>query len=392
MNQDRIRQLLRLYADNISTREEVEELFALMKGSEADEQLEQIIVASMEEATPGIALLPEDWERLWNNIRTSATPASKKATVVSFLKKSVAAAALLLLVGTALLFLLYKKREATIAARDKQPYQNDIQPGGNKAVLTLADGTVIILDTAQNGYLANQNNTNIIKLNTGLLSYKKSGNTDGKVLYNTITTPRGGQYQVQLPDGTVVWLNAESSLQFPTGFVGKQRRVELKGEGYFEVAKNAAMPFVVIAGKMDVLVLGTHFNIMSYGDEENMNTTLLEGNINLTNNGITKNLQPGHQAVVSRSTNAIAISTANVKQVMAWKNGEFRFKEAGIKEIMRQVSRWYNVDVEYQTKNDDQYFTASLPRMQNVSALLQMLELTGTVHFKIDHKKIIVLP
>jgi transmembrane sensor len=179
---------------------------------------------------------------------------------------------------------------------------------------------------------------------------------------------------------------------FPAIPVGKQRRVDLKGEGYFEVAKNAAMPFVVTAGKMDVLVLGTHFNIMSYGDEENMNTTLLEGNINLTNNGITKNLRPGHQAVVSRSTNAIAISTANVKQVMAWKNGEFRFKEAGIKEIMRQVSRWYNVDVEYQTKNDDQYFTASLPRMQNVSALLQMLELTGTVHFKIDHKKIIVLP
>lgn len=392
MNQDRINQLLKLYADNISTREEVEELFALMEHDEADEQLKQMVACTMEDAEPIVELSPENWAKIWNNIRPLATPTSKKEILILFLKRHVAAAALILMAATVFCFMIYKKKEGTIVAENKRHYQNELKPGGNKAVLTLANGTNIILDTAQNGYLVNQSNTKIIKLNNGLLKYKKSVNTDGTVLYNTITTPRGGQYQVELPDGTIVWLNAESSLQFPTSFTGKERKVELKGEGYFEVAKNADMPFIVTAGKMDVHVLGTHFNIMNYADEDNTNATLLEGNINLTTNGVTKNLKPGHQAVVSRSTNSLAISAANVKQVMAWKNGEFRFKETGIKEIMRQVSRWYNVDVEYQTNNDNQYFTASLPRMQDVSALLQMLELTGTVHFKIAFKKIIVLP
>lgn len=391
MNQQRIRQLLKLYADNIATKEEVAELFVLMKGSESDVELKKIMLASVNDE-PAIILSQQNWDQIWNNIHQEVTVSSRKKGSVLFIKKYVAAASLLLVVGSAVFFMLNKKKETTAGIVSKTDNKNDIKPGGNKAMLTLADGSVIILDTAKNGYVTNQNNTKIIKLNTGLLSYKKDGKNEGKVLFNTITTPRGGQYQLELPDGTVVWLNAASSLIFPTAFVGKERRVELKGEAYFEVAKNAAMPFHVTASNTDITVLGTHFNIMSYAEEENISTTLLEGNINLTANGATKNLQPGRQADVNKTTGSIEEHNANIKQVMAWKNGEFRFKETGIKELMRQVGRWYDVDVEYQTKSTNQYFTASLPRMQNVSALLQVLELTGTVHFKIDNKKIIVLP
>ena len=390
MSQERIRQLLKLYTDNTATKEEVAELFGFFKSGESDGQLEQLIAGSVNEELAA-TLSKENWDQIWNKIHPELITTSKKRVPVLFIKRYVAAASLLLMMGSAVFFMVYKKRESQpgIAASKKQI--NDIKPGGDKAMLTLADGTVIILDTAKNGYVTNQNNTKIIKLNTGLLSYKKVGKSEGKVLFNTITTPRGGQYQLELPDGTVVWLNAASSLIFPTAFVGKERRVELKGEAYFEVAKNAAMPFHVTASNTDVSVLGTHFNIMSYPEEENISTTLLEGSINLIANGVTKNLQPGRQADVNRTTNNVGEHSANIKQVMAWKNGEFRFKETGIKELMRQVGRWYDVDVEYQTSTD-QYFTASLPRMQNVSALLQMLELTGTVHFKIDNKKIIVLP
>ncbi len=391
MSQERIKQLLKLYADNAATKEEVKELFGFMKSGESDGQLEQIILRSVNE-DPAFSLSQENWDQIWNKIHQEVITTHKKRVPLLFVKRYIAAASLLLIVSTAIFFMVHKKKERMPGIAANKEHKTDIKPGGVKAMLTLADGSVIILDTAKNGYVANQNNTKIIKLNTGLLSYKKEGKNEGKVLFNTITTPRGGQYKVELRDGTAVWLNAASSLIFPTAFVGKERRVELKGEAYFEVAKNAAMPFHVTTSNTEVTVLGTHFNIMSYAEEENISTTLLEGSINLTANGVTKNLQPGRQADVNRTTSNISEHNANIKQVMAWKNGEFRFKETGIKELMRQVGRWYDVDVEYQTTSTGQYFTASLPRMQNVSALLQMLELTGTVHFKIDNKKIVVLP
>ena len=391
MEQSRIDYLLKLYADNVSTKKEVEELFSLLKREESQAYLKKIIVDSSNENEPVKVLHPE-WEGIWAKIQADIVKVDKKMLTLGLFKKIAAAASLILTVGAGFFFIAHKKKAALpeiVAAREKK---NVIQPGGNKAVLTLADGSLIILDTIQNGYLTSQSNTKIIKLNTGLLSYKKSAQNKGEVLYNTIATPRGGQYQVQLADGTNVWLNAASSLRFPTSFSGKERRVELKGEAYFEVAKNASMPFHVNANAMDVLVVGTHFNIMNYGDEAEIKTTLLEGKIDLTANGITKKLKPGKQAVVNRATNNIALGVANIDQAMAWKNGEFRFKETPLKELMRQIGRWYDVDVEYQSNSTDQAFTASLPRMQSVSAMLQLLALTGTVHFKIDNRKIIVLP
>jgi len=391
MDQNRIRHLLKLYADNISTKEEVEELFSLVKASGSDEQLKRLVMESANDEEPAIDLSEENWDQIWNNIRSGTIKPGKKPVIAIFLRYA-AAAFLALIAGMGIFFIVHKKKENSIGIVRSINHKNDIPPGGNKATLTLADGSTIILDTAQNGFLTNQRGTKIIKLTTGLLSYKRAGKDDGKALYNTVTTPRGGQYQLELPDGTLVWLNAASSLYFPTVFVGKERKVELKGEAYFEVAKNASMPFHVEVSNMDVQVLGTHFNIMSYFDEENINTTLLEGRVNLTVNGVTKNLLPGKQAVVNKKTNAVELSNAIIKQAVAWKNGEFRFKETGIRELMRQVGRWYDVDIVYQTNSNNQYYTASLPRMQNISALLQTLELTGTVHFKIENRKIIVLP
>jgi ferric-dicitrate binding protein FerR (iron transport regulator) len=234
--------------------------------------------------------------------------------------------------------------------------------------------------------------------------------TAGEVLYNTITTPAGGQYKLELPDGSKVWLNAGSSLYFPASFTGSKRMVKLTGEAYFEVAKvrseGKKRPFIVVIppsasgiGGGQVEVLGTHFNVNAYNDESVIKTTLLEGKVKVSsanaalanNKPQTSNyklLSPGKQALLNSQTHTIKITDANTEQAVAWKNGFFRFKETGIHELMRQVARWYDVDVEYQTNRTDQYYTGVISRSQNISALLQMLELTGTVHFQIDNNPV----
>ena len=375
MDENRIRFLLKLYADNLATPKEVEELFGLLKTAEPDDHLKKMVVQSIIYVEPEIVLSEESWDKIWNSIRAKALQPGRKKVSLYVLTRNIAAAVLITIIGIGGFFIWNKKKQNIPVAVKRTIDKNDISPGGNKAVLTLADGSSIILDTAQNGYVANQSNTKIIKLNTGLLSYKSAEKNDGRILFNTITTPRGGQYQLELADGTPVWLNSASSLTFPTAFAGKERRVELNGEGYFEVAKNVSMPFHVKVNNIDVKVLGTHFNIMGYNDEENINTTLLEGKVNVTANEVTKSLLPGKQAILNKTTNRFEISKANISQAVAWKNGEFRFKDTGIKELMRQVGRWYDVDVEYRTSATGQVFTASLPRMQNVSSSCKRLSL-----------------
>jgi ferric-dicitrate binding protein FerR (iron transport regulator) len=244
-----------------------------------------------------------------------------------------------------------------------------------------------------NGALARQGDAKVLKVDAGKLVYNSIGLKNGQVFYNTITTPRGGQYEVTLADGTIVWLNAASSLHFPTAFIGKERTVSLTGEGYFEVAKNKSMPFHVEVNGMDVMVTGTHFDVMAYANEENTKTTLLEGRVMvIPANGKEQILLPGRQAVLNNEAHDIKMINADLDQVMAWKNGYFRFRETNIRDVMKQLERWYDVDVEYKTTRSDQDYTGMMPRMQNASSLLQTLELTGTVHFKIEGKKIIVLP
>jgi len=275
--------------------------------------------------------------------------------------------------------------------------QDDVAPGGNKATLTLANGSKIILDSTHNGALTEQGGINVVKLN-GQLAYKPGGNKTVELLYNTVTTPKGGQYQLLLADGSRVWLNAASSLRFPTAFIGNERKVELTGEGYFEVAKNASVPFKVnIAGKCEVEVLGTHFNINAYADEATVNTTLLEGKVKVT--AVTQLqpathkaqiLSPGQQTLLYSSGMIKLNTNVNVEEVMAWRNGVFNFDGADIDVVLRQLARWYDVSIVFEGEVPRRNFAGEMQRDLNLSQVLRILE-KNNVRFRIEGKKLIVL-
>ena len=392
MGQERIHYLLKRYADNSASAEEVEEMLALLQTSGGEGALREM-VAEIWNEDEDTSLTAADWGRVWDAIQQGAdTTRSRPVRMLKIWGR--VAAALLLLVGAGAAYWKLTGREKKGAPLATQGVKKDIAPGGNKAVLTLANGSTIVLDNAHDGVLAQQGGTNVEKLDAGSLAYNTGGKDKEEVMYNTIATPNGGQYQVILPDGSKVWLNAASSLRFPTRFEGKERSVELTGEAYFEVAKHSSMPFrVKVPGNgMDVQVLGTEFDVMAYGNEQTSNTTLVNGKVNVVSKGAVRALEPGKQTILDNQTKAMRVADANVEQVVAWKNGLFRFRETGIRELMRQVERWYNVQVVYETEGKDQDFTGVVSRNQPVSALLQMLELTGTVHFRIEDKKIIVLP
>src|SRR5690606_29853914 len=252
----------------------------------------------------------------------------------------------------------------------------NIAPGSNKAALTLADGSTILLDDAAEGKISEQGNTFVYKTN-GTLSYNAqnvNSNLNAKQSFNTLTTPRGGQYKIVLPDSTVVWLNAESSIRFPTKFSAHERNVSLTGEAYFEVATNKSAPFKVNLESMEVEVLGTHFNVMAYSDEKSVNTTLIEGSVKIHKNQQQKLLRPGQQARVS---NTIKVSNVDVNEAIAWKNGLFQFKEANIETILRQIGRWYDVKIEYQGEISDEKYRAEISRKANLSQVLKILEISG---------------
>lgn len=277
--------------------------------------------------------------------------------------------------------------------------QIDIPPGGNKAILTLADGRKISLADAENGKLAEQSGIKVIKTADGQLEYTISNSdTSSQLLsYNTIETPAGGQYQINLPDGTKVWLNSASSLRYPIRFTGKGRSVEITGEAYFEVAHNKLMPFRVITADQTIEVLGTHFNVMAYQDESSTNTTLIEGSVKVVKGNTSKVISPGQQTRVKEGQ--IEVVSANIQEVTAWKNGYFIFKSEDVRSIMRQIARWYDLDVEYQGNVSEKIFGAKISRFRNVSEVLSILESTGSIHFKIINesnrtkgRRIIVMP
>jgi ferric-dicitrate binding protein FerR (iron transport regulator) len=392
MGHERIHYLLKRHADNNASAEEVEEMLALLRTAGSEEALKELVteIWNEEEET---SLSDKDWSRMWHAIHGEMETVPRPVHSLSVWAR--VAAVLLLVVGAGAAYWKLagreKKAAAPVAVRE---HKKDIEPGGNRAMLTLANGSTILLDNAHDGMLAKQGGTNVLKLDAGSLAYNTGAKEKGEMLYNMIATPNGGQYQVILPDGSKVWLNAASSLRFPTRFEGKERSVELTGEAYFEVAKNNSMPFrVKLPGNgMDVQVLGTEFDVMAYANELSSNTTLVSGKVNVVSKGAVRALEPGTQAILDNQTKAMRVADANVEQVVAWKNGLFRFRETGIRELMRQVERWYNVQVVYETEGKDQDFTGVVSRNQPVSALLQMLELTGTVHFRIEDKRIIVLP
>lgn len=265
----------------------------------------------------------------------------------------------------------------------------DLAPGSNKATLILADGSKIDLAAEKNGTLKTQPGSQVIKQNEQLTYSTARGKTVAEVTYNTLTTPRGGQYEVTLADGTKVWLNAASSLKFPTAFTGSERVVELTGEAYFEVAHNSKQPFKVKTANQIVQDIGTQFNVNSYADEDAAATTLVEGSVKIFDAGRQTMIKPGQQYLLKANGVPEVRNDVDIDEVTAWKNGLFQFNNADIKTIMRQISRWYNVDVEYSGQVPASTYHGRISRNSNASAVLKILELSG-IDFTIERGKIIV--
>jgi ferric-dicitrate binding protein FerR (iron transport regulator) len=315
-----------------------------------------------------------------------------------------AAAAAVVIVAVIGVYVWGRKGSTPEVARVKV-YKNDVAPGSNGAVLRLADGSEIVLDSAGNGELSRQGNTKVIKQAGGQLVYQEQGKS-GTVLYNTLSTAKGKQFRMVLPDGSKVWLNSFSSIHYPTSFTGGQRLVEVTGEVYLEVASNAAMPFIVKTRQQEIAVLGTRFNINSYEDEPAEKATLLEGMIRVSHASGQVVLRPGEQASIGRtaaggassggraSTAApIAVAEVNTEDVVAWKNGFFHFDNADIQTVMRQLARWYDVEVKYNgvppTTGD---FKGEIGRSLTLAQVLKILEQTR-VHFRIEEdKRIVIFP
>lgn len=307
-------------------------------------------------------------------------------------KKWRVAAAILLPALAITAFLFFQGRSSKTATEEiTHEKPNDIAPGGNKAILTLADGSTVMLDDSKAGEIFEQGATRAEKLKDGLLVYSGSGEQPTETLYNTIATPRGGQYQVTLSDGTKVWLNAASSLRFPIAFTGLERLVEVTGEAYFEVTKHESMPFKVRTRNTEIEVMGTSFNINAYTDEDAIRTTLLEGAVKVSSSesGQVKQLLPGQQSGINKDGKISLVKNADTEEAVAWIKGRFQFKSSGLRAILRQLSRWYDVDVEYRG-DVDLRFSGRLKRSEYVSAILEKLKLTGEVNFTIDGRKIIV--
>ncbi|MES2428099.1 MAG: FecR domain-containing protein [Bacteroidota bacterium] len=290
------------------------------------------------------------------------------------------------------IFFLKNKRNQNLSAA----HQKEIKPANGSAVLILANNKKIILDNNTAGNVAQEGDITVKKTSEGLLTYQvndKDMPNDAPVEFNTISIPQGREYQVVLSDGTKVWLNAMSSIRFPTAFKGSLREVEITGEAYFEVAKNAKMPFRVICNSQTVQVLGTHFNINAYPEERTVETTLLEGSVRVSlADGQFKILKPGQQSSILKQNNLLTVQDCDTDEAVAWKDGYFQFKDTNLKSIMNALSRWYNVEIVYQNINPELTFGGNISRSKNLSQVLRILELTGNVQFKVEGRRVTVMP
>ena len=313
------------------------------------------------------------------------------------MKKYAIAACFMLIAGSVIFFLTRVSTQKDIAetTTTTTTNNNDVQPATEKAVLILDDGTNIILDNRSNGEIARQGNTIVLK-EDGLLAYNPDNNNPpANILYNTIKTGRAEHFSsLVLADGTKVWLNALSSIHFPSSFTGKERPVEITGEIYFEVAKNVSKPFKVKVNGMEIEVLGTHFNINAYSDEAIIKTTLLEGSVKVVNGKSSVLIKPGQQAQVANNSSGDGgikvINDADVNAAVAWKNGLLVFNRTDIKELLRQISRWYDVDFEFSGDIKTPKVYGEIPRTVTLSEVLKIIETNSKLQFTIDGKKVTV--
>ena len=295
----------------------------------------------------------------------------------------VAASVILLLGVGAFLWINHKQPEEVIV---QQPV--DVAPGSEGAILTLADGKQIMLDRVKDSVVALQGGTTARVVN-GELVYEGKGS---EAVFNSMSTPKGRQYNLTLPDGTQVWLNSESSIRYPTVFNGKERKVEVIGEAYFSVSKNNKKPFIVnVDRQADIQVLGTEFNVNSYVNEETINTTLLEGSVRVNANKLSQILTPGQQAQIGQDKKIRLVKDVDIDRVIAWKNGYFNFNDADLHEIMRQLERWYDIEVVYAKPVQPVEFRGKLERSLSLSQVLEGLQLMQ-VKFRIEGRKVIIEP
>lgn len=412
---EEINRLFKRFIENKSSQKELKELFTYFRTS-SEEELRFLIMREMEppEGSENQNVIsstqnPEEeakMQDLYQQISaTINAPQSGKPRVLQWSKwhTTAAAAAVIIFIASGL-YLRNRPSNPIAATRDNIAQCDDILPGSNKAVLTLADGKKIVLDDAKTGQLVQLSGISVTKTADGQIVYnlqntgKDNHGQQKEVHYNSITTPAGGQFQVILPDGTKVWLNAASGIRFPTVFNPEERKVEMTGEVYFEVAAKK-IPFIVNTRAQEVEVLGTHFNINAYPEEKDIRTTLLEGSVRVSPKTAAKSntfrsqiLKPGEQSVNNPNTHSLSVHTVDPGEAIAWKNGLLTFNDTDIGTIMRQISRWYNVEVEYVGDVKGKQFAGSVSRYDNVSQVLAMLESTGVIHFKIEGRRITVMP
>jgi len=380
MDEQYYQQLVKRYLDGTASDDELEIFAHLVKEGKLDASLCSVLNAEAD-------INPDEEER-------TSTVIKRNYRLSVWFKY---AAAILLFTFIAASFYIHKwnKKEQI---GNSQAAKNDAVPGSDKAILTLANGKKIILGTLGTGTIAQQGSTQIEKAKGGHLIYQALDNNANpgdnaapqEITYNTISTPKGGQYAVTLPDGSKVWLNSVSSITFPTVFKAHERNVSITGEVYFEVAKNKKMPFVVNSNGQNVKVLGTHFNINAYDDENKTRTTLLEGSIQVSANNSSKILTPGQQADVDDHQITI-INGNDADAAVAWKNGNFVFNDADLPSLMRQLARWYDVNIIYKGNVGEHEFVGQIKRSAKLSSVLEILAVSG-IHFTINGKNLYIQP
>ncbi len=398
-DQDYYAALFKRYLNDDCQPEEAKEILAYIQSSSSNRFLLDQLKISFDNEALQKDIYGQSAEFSSTLRQTISGKTQPVAKVVALYKKWLpkVAAAAILFTSLATMFIITRRPSTPVAVLTSKNTKavvakNEILPGNNKALLTLSDGSVVALDDTKNGIVARQGKTNVAKNNNQVIynAPDVTGAAPVEITFNTIATPNGGQYQVVLPDGSKVWLNAASSLRFPTSFSGAERKVELTGEGYFEVAKDAAHPFHVQVSNTEITVLGTHFNVMGYNNEAALKTTLLEGAVKISYGNMAKILKPGQQAKVENSNDGIEVINADTEQAVAWKNGSFLFVNEEIKSIMRQLSRWYDIDVSYEGKEKQRYFSGEVSRSVTLAQALKILDFSN-IKFRINDKKIAVI-
>ncbi|HEY9262972.1 FecR family protein [Chitinophaga sp.] len=392
----RLQYLLDRLVSHTATTEELLELTTLVEqDSDTMQTVEALLLAAEEAPLPVYdhARWMSVADRILEADKLSEEPAAAPVYRLHFLHRWGWAAAVVFLLGTAAYLLNHYQQQQPVA-RMAGKTAADALPGSNGAVLTLADGSKVVLDSAGNGLISTQGNTRVVLKNNGL-QYTPYGNDSTATAYNTITTPNGKQFQVLLPDGTRVWLNAGSMLQFPVAFTGSERLVELTGEAYFEVTQRASQPFKLkVRKQLEVTVLGTGFNVNAYTNEQNIATTLVEGavRVSLTHENTSPVIMKPGQQVRWENHQLTMIPDVHVERAIAWKNGLFNFEGVGLREMMRQLERWYNLEVVYEGNVPDVHFFGEMSRSLKLSDVLAGLE-SAEVHFRLEEgRRLVVMP